>query len=88
MQIDNVSPQAFEDLKAKLTNKHQANVSGTKAGGVTTGQIMGHGVVANYTYTPTSKILTVDVQHHPFYIPVSAIESQLRAAVAAEPVAA
>ena len=76
MQIANVSEAAFTALREKLVSTHQAEVTGT-----TEGTIIGHGVTANYHYDSTGPTLTVDVIHHPFYIPVSAIESQLREAL-------
>lgn len=78
MTIENVTPEVFGKLKVKLVITHEAEVIGG-----TIGTIIGHGVTANYSYDAASQILTVDVIHHPFYIPVSAIENQLREAVAA-----
>lgn len=78
MQITGVSEAAFSNLRAQLLSNHQAEVTGT-----TDGAITGHGVTANYHYDGANQTLSVDVIHHPFYITVSAIESQLRAAVAA-----
>jgi hypothetical protein len=78
MQIAGVSEAAFNALRAQLLSNHQAEVTGT-----TEGTIVGHGVTANYHYDSAGQTLSVDVIHHPFYIPVSAIESQLRDAVAA-----
>jgi hypothetical protein len=76
MQITDVSQAAFNSLRAQLLSTHQAEVTGT-----TEGAIVGHGVTANYRYDGTGKTLSVDIIHHPFFIPVSAIESQLRGAV-------
>jgi hypothetical protein len=76
MTITPVTPDKFASLKTQLASN--AEVTGDAAG-----TISGHGVIANYTYDAPSQTLTVDVIHHPFYIPVSAIESQLRDAVAA-----
>jgi hypothetical protein len=73
MQIQGVSEAAFNALRAKLLTNHQAEVTGT-----TDGTITGHGVTANYHYDGAAQMLSVDVIHHPFYIPVSSIESQLR----------
>ena len=78
MQITQVSQSAFDALRARLLATHQASVTGT-----TEGVITGHGVTANYHYDGAGQTLSVDVIHHPFFIPVSAIESQLRDAVAA-----
>jgi|GEM_PF-4961733 len=72
MQFENVSPQQFQELKQKLTTTHQASIDGTNAG-----QIMGHGVVANYAYSAATQTLDVSVQHHPFFIPESSIYHQL-----------
>jgi hypothetical protein len=77
MTITGVTQQKFDALKAQLTSTHQAEVTGTTAGAIT-----GHGVTANYQFDATAQTLTVDVVHHPFFIPVSAIESQLRGALA------
>ena len=77
MQITEVSPATFDALRVKLLSAHQANVSGT-----TEGVITGHGVTANYRYDSAGQVLSVDIIHHPFFIPVSAIESQLRDAIA------
>jgi hypothetical protein len=77
MQITGVSPAAFDALRGQLLANHQAEVTG-----ITDGTIAGHGVTANYHYDSTQQTLSVDVIHHPFFIPVSAIESQLREAVA------
>jgi hypothetical protein len=71
MTITPVTPAKFAAMKTQLAA--QATVTDTT--------ITGHGVTANYTYDPASQVLTVDVIHHPFYIPVSAIENQLRNAV-------
>ena len=77
MQITGVSETTFQALRAQLLANHQAQVTGT-----TDGSITGHGVTANYHYDASGQMLSVDVIHHPFFIPVSAIESQLRDAVA------
>ena len=77
MQITPVSQATFDALRAQLLSNNQAQVTGT-----TDGAITGHGVTANYQYDSVNQMLSVDVIHHPFFIPVSAIESQLRDAVA------
>lgn len=77
MEIAGVSPAVLSALREQLLANHQADVSGT-----TDGTITGHGVTANYRYDGANQTLSVDVVRHPFYIPVSAIESQLRDAVA------
>lgn len=79
MTIENVTPEKFASLKAQLTTTHQAEVTGD-----TEGTITGHGVTANFTYFADTQKLSVDVIHHPFYIPVSAIENELSQAVAAQ----
>ena len=76
MEITGVSESALDALRAKLLSTHQAEITGTTEGAIT-----GHGVTAAYRYDATTRTLHVDVQHHPFYIPVSAIESQLRQAL-------
>lgn len=76
MQITGVSESAFQALRAKLLSTHQAEITGT-----TDGAIRGHGVTAAYHYDAASQTLAVEVEHHPFFIPVSAIESQLRKAL-------
>ena len=78
MQITGVNEATLRALREKLVSSHQAEVTGT-----TEGVITGHGVTANYRYDSAHQTLSVDVIHHPFFIPVSAIESQLRAAIAA-----
>ena len=77
MQITQVSQTTFDALRGQLLSNNQAEVTGT-----TDGAITGHGVTANYHYDCANQTLSVDVVHHPFFIPVSAIESQLRDAVA------
>jgi len=77
MQIDNVSEAAFAALRERLLQNHRAEITGT-----TEGVISGQGVKANYRYDGATRTLNVEVIHRPFFIPVSAIESQLRAAVA------
>jgi len=77
MQITGVTQEKFDALKAKLVSTHQAEITGTTEGAIT-----GHGVTAAYRYDEAAQTLSVDVQHHPFFIPVSAIESQLRQALA------
>ena len=77
MQITGVSEATFGALREKLLSNHQAEVTGT-----TDGAITGHGVTASYHYDGSHQTLSVDVIHHPFFVPVSAIESQLREAVA------
>jgi len=77
MQISRVSEAAFNALRTQLLSNHQAEVTGTAEGTIT-----GHGVTADYRYDSAGQTLSVDVIHHPFYIPVSAIESQLRDALA------
>lgn len=77
MLIQNVSSAKFAALKAKLQSTHQAQVTGDIQG-----TIVGHGVTANYCYDSSVQTLEVDVIHHPFFIPVSAIENQLREACA------
>lgn len=76
MQIRGVSEATLAALREKLLSNHQAAVTGT-----TEGVITGHGVTANYHYDSANQTLSVDVIHHPFFIPVSAIESQLREAL-------
>lgn len=73
MLLQNVTPDKFADLRGKLISTHQAEVTGGLMGTIT-----GHGVTANYRYDPDTRTLSVDVIHHPFFIPVSAIEHQLR----------
>lgn len=77
MQIEQVSQATFDALRGQLLSTNQATVTGT-----TDGVITGHGVTANYQYDGVNQTLSVEVVHHPFYIPVSSIESQLRGAVA------
>jgi hypothetical protein len=77
MQITGVSAATFQALRDQLLSTHQANVTGT-----TDGIITGHGVTAGYHYDSANQTLSVDVKHHPFFIPVSAIESQLRQTIA------
>ena len=77
MEITGVSEATFSALRAQLLSNNQAEVTGT-----TDGAITGHGVTANYHYDGANQTLSVDVIHHPFFIPVSAIESQLRDAIA------
>ena len=79
MQIVGVSEAKFNALRAQLLN-NQAEVTGT-----TEGTITGHGVTANYRFDGAGQTLSVDVIHHPFYIPVSSIESQLRDEIAKLP---
>lgn len=76
MTITGVSQSAFDSLRKQLSDANQAVITGTSEGAIT-----GHGVTANYRYDAATETLTVDVSHHPFFIPVSAIESQLRAAL-------
>jgi hypothetical protein len=78
MQITEVSEAVFSALRAQLLSNHQAEVTGT-----TEGTITGHGVTASYQYDGARQTLSVAVLHHPFFIQVSAIESQLRESVAA-----
>lgn len=80
MQIAGVSTDAFKALREQLLSTHQAEVTGT-----TDGVISGHGVTANYCYDSASRTLSVDVVHHPFFVPLSAIESQLRDALSRVP---
>jgi hypothetical protein len=77
MQITGVSEATLGALREKLLSIHQTEVTGTTEGAIT-----GHGVTANYHYDSANQTLSVDVIHHPFFIPVSAIESQLREAIA------
>jgi hypothetical protein len=76
MVITGVSQPAFNLLRKQLSEANQTAVTGT-----TEGTITGHGVTASYRYDSSAETLTVNVIHHPFFIPVSAIESQLRAAL-------
>ena len=80
MQFTGVTEAALSTLRGKLLSTHQAEVTGTTGGTIT-----GHGVAANYHYDGASQTLTVDVIHHPFFIPVSAIESQLKEALTGKP---
>lgn len=73
MILQGVTPKQFDAVRRKLIESHQAEVTGTDAGVIT-----GHGVTAEYTYDPGSQSLTIEVKRHPFFIPVSAIESRLR----------
>lgn len=77
MTINQVTPAKFAALKSKLIATHQAEVSGEASGAIT-----GHGVNANYSYDAAAQTLSVDVVHHPFFIPVGKIESSLQDALA------
>ena len=85
MIIYPLHPSQFTALKTKLEDTHQAEItiehSEIPTGDIR-GTIAGHGVSANFQYNGTTQTLSVDVTHHPFFIPVSAIESQLRSAIA------
>ena len=72
MQIAGVSEAQFNALRAQLLSNL------TEVTGTTNGTITGHGVTANYHYDTVGQTLSVDIIHHPFYIPVASIESQLR----------
>lgn len=74
--IDGVIQVQVDALRTKLATDHDTAV--TTSGDMT--QIVGHGVTANAFYNGSQ--LRVDVVKHPFYVPVSMIESQLRAALA------
>ena len=74
MQFTGVSEAAFAGLREQLMSNHNAVVTGT-----TEGTLIGHGVAADYHYDGANQTLSVDVIHHPFYISIAAIESQLRA---------
>jgi len=76
MIIQDVSQKTLDTLRAQLLAGKQAEISGT-----TEGSITGHGVNAAYAYDAAAQTLTVNVVHHPFFIPVAAIEAQLRDAV-------
>jgi hypothetical protein len=78
MTITPVTVAQFTTALAKLETTNQAKITGS-----TEGTITGHGVTAKYRYDAHAQTLTVDIVHHPFYIPVSAIEAQLRAALTA-----
>lgn len=73
MTATSISSEKFEALRQKLIMSHQAEVTGTNEG-----RIVGHGVTANYRYDEAAQTLTVDVQHHPFFISVAVIEGRLR----------
>jgi hypothetical protein len=61
----------FDELKAKLIGVHQATVTDT--------EINGHGVDATYGYDPAGAgALTVTVLHHPWYISLGTIQSELQ----------
>jgi len=77
MQITGISEATLDALRRQLLADHRTEVTGT-----TEGTIKGHGVTANYHYDSTQQTLSVNVIHRPFFIPLSAIESQLRTAVA------
>jgi hypothetical protein len=78
MIIQNVTQATFDKLRATLLSTHQADIIGTSQG-----TISGHGVVASYKFDAANLTLEVDIIHHPFFIPVSAIEGQLQNAVTA-----
>jgi hypothetical protein len=61
-----ITQAEFTALRIKLIEDHSTAISGE-----TTGNIVGHGVVATYTFD--GKALTVSILKHPFYIPQSAI---------------
>jgi hypothetical protein len=80
MQITGLSEPDFRTLRGQLLLTHEAQITGDKEG-----TISGHGVTADYRYDAASQMLSVDIVHRPFYVPVSAIESELRQAVARLP---
>ncbi len=73
-----ITPDAFATFRQRLLDDHDTALSGE-----TEGTISGHGVVAEYHYSEASQTLTVNVKKHPFYMPVSAIEHELRVAATA-----
>jgi hypothetical protein len=77
MTIENVTQTAFDAVREQLLDTHQVEMTGTNEG-----TISAHGVTANYCFDPTLKTVVVEVKHHPFFIPVSAIEHNLREAFA------
>jgi hypothetical protein len=76
MIIANVPPKTFTTLRMHLTETHQAEMTG-----ITNGVISGQGVTANYVYDAAKQTLSIDIVHHPFFIPASMIEAQITAAV-------
>ena len=76
MRITGITEAKFRALREQLVSSHQAEVAGTDDGTIT-----GHGVTAEYHFDSANQTLSVNVKHHPFFIPVSAIESQLREAI-------
>lgn len=77
MEFTGISEATFNALRTKL-----GTTQGTEVTGTSEGTIKGKGVTANYRYDSVQQTLSVDVVERPFFIPVSAIESQIRDAIA------
>lgn len=72
MILTEVTRVKFMALKQKLSTTHSSIITGIDAGAIS-----GNGVTANYRYDENQKTLTVDVVHHPFFIPISEIQTRL-----------
>lgn len=79
IHLDGVTPEKFSDLELKLLASHQAvmEMDGNS------GSISGHGVTAGVTYDPVAQTLDITVKSHPFWQPISFVESSIRSNIEA-----
>lgn len=76
--ISNVSEETIDQLRQKLLADHET-VTPDKIGGFI---IAGHGVSADAKYDESTKVLTVEIQKHPFFISQAHIQAALTDMVA------
>ena len=74
MTFQNVTSAQLQAAKEHLS-ANGATVSPAADGN--SGNISGHGISADFSFDPGAGVLTVDVVHKPFFVPLSGIQSQI-----------
>ena len=78
--ISNVTPDHVAAMLAELSADKATRVVSTP-GVPNEYEILGHGIVAKATYSPTAQALTVNVSSKPWVVTMGEIESELTAAL-------
>lgn len=77
LTFNNVSPAQLAGLEKQLADSRQATMTFAPPGATTnSGTIVGHGVTATFAYV--NQTLTIRVTQHPWYMPLSAVESSIQ----------
>jgi Mg-chelatase subunit ChlI len=76
--ITDVSPEVFDRLRAQLEDRHGATITVLTP---TQGEIRAHGIELHYDYDGHRQWLMCEIHKHPFHVPESTIEAQLRSTI-------